>query len=278
MCFGQLREPYTARVTRESTARQRRKRLRLRLVTVGATVVALAAAITVAISGPHGVNPAPSASATLTPTEPVPAITPTPSETPTPTTAPSTQWDIDSASSFTVVVNKQRPLRPLDYVPADLRAVNVAHTWDPQLRDAAATAVERMFAAATSEAGLSLASNSAYRSYATQQKIYKGDDLSTARPGFSEHQTGLAIDIGAASGKCSLATCFASTPEGKWLAGNAWRFGFVLRYPDGQTAVTGYEFEPWHYRFIGIDAAAAYHAAGSTSLEAFFGLPAAPNY
>ena len=204
---------------------------------------------------------------------------PTPTPTPTPTASKaSTNFNIDDPTSFTVVVNKQRPLNPQDYTPADLRTVNVPHTWAPQLRDAAATAVETMFADAQSQAGLALASNSAYRSYSAQQSIYDGNDASTARPGYSEHQTGLAIDIGAESGKCSLAACFADTAEGQWLAANAWKYGFVLRYPDGQTAVTGYEFEPWHYRYIGVDAAKAYHDAGATTLEQFFGLPAAPSY
>lgn len=239
------------------------------------TVIALVAAATAgAVSPSARPTPAGSVSAASVPT-PTPTPTPTPSATPAPTVA---SWNIDDPNSLTVIVNKQRPLNPQDFTPADLREVNVPHTWAPMLRDEAATAVESMFAAASAEAGLSLASNSAYRSYSAQQSIYNGDDLSTARPGYSEHQTGLAIDIGAESGNCSLAQCFADTAEGQWLAGNAWRFGFVLRYPAGQTDVTGYEFEPWHYRYIGPAAAEAYHAAGASTLEAFFGLPAAPSY
>lgn len=239
------------------------------------TVIALVAAATAgAVSPSARPTPAGSVSAASVPT-PTPTPTPTPSATPTPTVA---SWNIDDPNSLTVIVNKQRPLNPQDFTPVDLREVNVPHTWAPMLRDEAATAVESMFAAASAEAGLSLASNSAYRSYSAQQAIYNGDDLSTARPGFSEHQTGLAIDIGAESGNCSLAQCFADTAEGQWLAENAWRFGFVLRYPAGQTDVTGYEFEPWHYRYIGPAAAEAYHAAGASTLETFFGLPAAPSY
>lgn len=206
----------------------------------------------------------------------------TPTATPIPTSGtqqPATQrFDIDSPSSITVVVNKQRPLQPRDYEPSDLVDVDVPHTWAPKLRAVAAAAVVEMFAAAKAEAGLTLASNSAYRSYSSQQSIYDGNDALTARPGYSEHQTGLAIDIGASSGRCSLASCFADTPEGEWLAANAYRFGFILRYPKGLEGVTGYEFEPWHYRYVGTEVAADMRERKVPTLEDYFGLPAAPSY
>ena len=169
-------------------------------------------------------------------------------------------------------------MNPQDFAPADLVDVPVEHTWEPQLRQEASDAVVAMFQAAADEAGLALASNSAYRSYDAQVRIYDGDDLATARPGYSEHQTGLAIDIGAASGDCSLDACFGDTAEGVWLRDNAWRFGFILRYPADKTAVTGYEFEPWHFRYVGVDLATEMHDTGVTTLEEFFGLPPAPEY
>ena len=86
------------------------------------------------------------------------------------------------------------------------------------------------------------------------------------------------MDIGAASGDCSLAECFADTPEGAWLRDNAWRFGFIMRYPADKTDVTGYSFEPWHYRYVGTELATELHDTGFTTLEEFFGLPAAPDY
>ncbi len=177
-----------------------------------------------------------------------------------------------------MVVNKLRPLDPQDYVPADLVDVPVEHTWPPLLRQEASDAVVAMFQAALDEAGLELASNSAYRSYAAQEEIYDGDDLSTARPGFSEHQTGLTMDIGAASGECSLDACFGETDEGIWLRDNAWRFGFILRYPADKTPITGYEYEPWHFRYVGVALATEMRETGFTTLEEFFGLPAAPEY
>jgi len=195
---------------------------------------------------------------------------------------------IDKASSYWVVVNKQRPLSPQKYAASDLRTVKVAHTYAPVMRDKAATAVETMFTAyAKTHPGKAMKSQSAYRSYSAQVSTYNGwvsrlgkkaADLTSARPGYSEHQTGLAIDIATADSSCTLRACFASTNQGKWLAKNSWKYGFILRYPKGQTDVTGYEFEPWHYRFVGVSLAKEYHDTGATTLEGFFGLPAAEDY
>jgi D-alanyl-D-alanine carboxypeptidase len=171
-------------------------------------------------------------------------------------------------------------------VPPDLVDVPVPHTNAPQLRKVASDAVVTMFAAAKRD-GLDLASNSAYRSYTYQVGIYGTDvndlgraaaDRLIARPGYSEHQTGLAIDLGARSGRCSLAECFGAIPEGRWIAANAWRFGFVLRYPKGDDRITGYEYEPWHLRYVGTAVAAAVHRRHGEPLETYFGLPAAPTY
>ncbi|KQX05287.1 MULTISPECIES: M15 family metallopeptidase [unclassified Leifsonia] len=278
--------------------RASRRVRRNRTIVVATTVVVLVAGATAAgvITGAHGADgptsadpsrsgsPTASASQTPTPTRPAPA------QTPTPTAVPSfdkAARSIDDPASIWVVSDKLRPLNPVDYEPADLVDVPVAHTWDPVLRQEASDAVVAMFQTASDEAGLALASNSAYRSFSTQQSVYdddvaalgqEGADLSTARPGFSEHQTGLAIDIGAESGDCSLSQCFADTAEGQWLAANAYRFGYLLRYPADKVPVTGFEFEPWHYRYIGVDLATEMHRSGVTTLEEFFGLPAAPNY
>jgi D-alanyl-D-alanine carboxypeptidase len=183
-------------------------------------------------------------------------------------------------------VNKRRPLRPRDFVPPDLVAVPVPHTNPPQLRREAAAAVVRLVRAADA-AGVRLLSISAYRSFAAQQRVYgedlrtygrAGADRQTARPGYSEHQTGLAIDLGARSGRCALAECFGATPEGRWIAANAWRFGFVLRYPKGAERITGYEYEPWHLRYVGTGLAADLHRSPGEPLERYFGLPDAPGY
>ena len=264
------------------SARVRRNRL---IAGAIALAVVLGGSITAAAllvaGGGEGVNPAASASVDATPTPTPTAERPSPVATPTP--APVETFDraarsIDDPMSIWVVVDKLRPLQPMDFEPTDLVSVPVAHTWEPLLRQEASNAVVALFAAAKAEAGLSLASNSAYRSYAAQQNVYVGDDELTARPGFSEHQTGLSIDIGAESGMCSIEVCFADLPEGQWLRDNAHRFGFILRYPADKQAVTGYQFEPWHFRYVGVDLAEEMRATGVTTLEEFFGLPAAPAY
>lgn len=213
---------------------------------------------------------------TPTPTpRPAPAVEPPPA---TIDTFDRAARSIDDPTSIWVVVNKLRPMNPQDFEPDDLVEVPVEHTNEPELRQEASDAVVAMFQAALDEADLELASNSAYRSYSAQESVYDGDDLTTARPGFSEHQTGLTIDIGALSGECSLNECFGDTPEGIWLRDNAWRFGFILRYPADKTPITGYSFEPWHFRYVGTDLAAEMHDTGVTTLEEFFGLPPAPDY
>jgi D-alanyl-D-alanine carboxypeptidase len=77
---------------------------------------------------------------------------------------------------------------------------------------------------------------------------------------------------------CSLDACFGTTPQGQWLAANAWRFGFLLRYPADKVDVTGYTYEPWHFRYIGVDLATEMHNTGVTTLEEFFGVPGGTVY
>jgi D-alanyl-D-alanine carboxypeptidase len=196
--------------------------------------------------------------------------------------------DIDDASSITVVVNKQRALSPLDYTPADLVTVNVAQgTAGPvRLRADAAHAAEALFAAFATETGHELESESAYRSYADQQSTYDsiassigdaGAADSAAKPGYSEHQTGLAIDVGQRDSSCRARDCFADTDASAWLRKHAYEYGFIIRYPAGQESVTGYEAEPWHLRYLGRAFAEDVHFHAS-SLEAYFGLGAAPDY
>ena len=212
--------------------------------------------------------------------------------TPTPTPIPvfdKAALSIDDPASLWVVVNKLRPL-PIDYQPGDL--VNVGEG-SGQLRAEAAAAIEAMFAQFQVESGLQMQSISAFRSYETQDSLYNGykqrcgqesADQFSARAGHSEHQTGLAVDIAALPDDCPLQecaddpTCFAGSPQGLWLAANAYNWGFVLRYPSDKTPVTGYEFEPWHYRYVGVALATEMHDTGITTLEEFFGLPAAPTY
>ena len=240
------------------------------------------------------------ATATATPTDtptPTSTVTATPSATeaappgPTTTTAANLALagDISSASSVTVLVNKLTPLNPVDYAPddlVDLVSIGVPSMNAHALRAAAADAAKAMYQQALAE-GIRLDFTSGYRSSETQSALYEGyvaslgqegADATSARPGYSEHQTGLAIDISSPDAGCPLEACFADTHEGQWLADRAWEFGFVLRYPKGETAITGYEFEPWHFRYVGTAVAAAMHEQGVATYEQFLGTPAAPDY
>lgn len=217
---------------------------------------------------------------------PEPAATGIPTPAPTPTFDRSAR-SIDDPESIWVVSNKLRPLNPVEYRPADLVEAAVPHVYTPLLRKPAADAVVELFDAARAEAGLKLQSQSAFRSYETQVSVYNTyvanhgqarADISSARPGHSEHQTGLTLDISSVPAQCTLDACFGDTPHGKWLAENSWRFGFVLRYPEGMTDVTGFKYEPWHFRYVGVELATELHEQGISTLEEFFGLPPAPSY
>ncbi len=221
------------------------------------------------------------------PTIPATTATPTPTPTPTPTGFDKHAHSTTDPNSIWVVVNKLRPLRPKSYGPHDIVNVPVAHDNPPQLRKAAGAALVRMFAAGKAAGAGGMQIQSAWRPYATQVRVYAGwvnslgraqADRQSARPGYSEHQTGLAVDISPVPLKCALAACFGTTSQGRWLAANAYRFGFLLRYPADKTRVTGYEYEPWHFRYIGVPLATEMHKEHVETLEEFFGLPAAPDY
>lgn len=215
---------------------------------------------------------------------PKPTPSPTPTPEPTPEPAPAPVYDLDSPSSITVVVNKQRPMNPIDWAPDDLvMPEGIPNVWGHPIRAEAAAALQQMYAAA-SDAGVPFTITSGYREYWLQKEIYDGlvaqggvefADRDTARPGYSEHQTGLTVDLYGNEG-CQLAACFGETATGMWLRDNAYRFGYILRYHDGQQATVGYTYEPWHFRYVGVDVATAMHDQGVLNLEDFFGLPPAP--
>lgn len=212
-------------------------------------------------------------------------------ETPTPEPKPEPTFDltafsIDDPDSLWVVADKLRPLDPKDYEPKDLVRLNLPHRYDPTMRSAAAGAYKVMYKAAKRD-GVRLVIQSAYRSYNNQVGVYNGwvnklgqekADLQSARPGHSEHQTGLSVDIAAGNGACTIAECFGKTPEGRWLTEHAWEYGWVLRYPKGLTDITGYKYEPWHWRYVGRGLAAELHKTPNITLEEFWGLPPAPDY
>lgn len=199
---------------------------------------------------------------------------------------------LDKPDSIWWVVSKVRPLSPLQYAPSDLVVPKISLRYssgnsEMRLRKESATALEEMVAAAKT-ANINLLLASGYRSYQLQVAVYNanvqkygqaGADKQSARPGTSEHQTGLAADLGSTSRQCEIEECFADMPEGKWLAANAHMYGFVLRYPEGKYDVTGYTYEPWHFRYVGKDLSQELHSRGTKTLEEFFGIvPASQPY
>ncbi|QAY61770.1 D-alanyl-D-alanine carboxypeptidase family protein [Microbacterium protaetiae] len=188
-----------------------------------------------------------------------------------------------------VVVDKLRPLEPADYAPSPRSKPTDVRSLDGSgLRSDAARALAALGKAARAAGAGEIALNSGYRSYTTQQGNYgtqksergqSGADAVSARPGYSEHQTGLAGDVVPCTGDaCGTLDDIAGTTQGDWIVAHAWEYGWVVRYEKGETDVTGYSPEPWHLRYIGTDLAKAYHQGGYHTLEEFFGLPAAPDY
>jgi D-alanyl-D-alanine carboxypeptidase len=260
-------------------------------------VTALAIAlVTAALAGcTSGSTPdaSPSATPSAPPSPAAPPSTPDPTVEPEPVTPPAepvfdkAALSIDDPASLWVVSDKLRPLSPVDYAPTDLVTVDVASQNPPVFRREAGDALVALFAAGEAEGAGQFQVQSAYRSYATQVTVYQGwvaqlgqaqADIQSARPGHSEHQTGLVADISPVPLSCALQACFGDTPQGQWLAANAWRWGWLLRYPADKTAVTGFTYEPWHFRYVGVPLATEMHETGVTTLEEFFGLPAAPTY
>lgn len=205
--------------------------------------------------------------------------TDTKKDTPQPT-AVQPALDINTASSQYVLVNKTHPLNPIDYRPADLVSSVVATSSsdssdEKSIRELIKPELVQMFTDAKA-ANLDLIMNSGFRSSKLQSFYYNnyvknsGQDAAnrfSAKPGYSEHQTGLAFDVSYASRKCYLEVCFAETEAGKWLADNAHKYGFILRYPNGKESVTGYQFEPWHFRYVGKEVAKAIYDKSTTYEE-----------
>lgn len=172
---------------------------------------------------------------------------------------------------------------PENYIPADLVRPNVPFSFgDAKLekslmRVEAAEALEKMFVDARND-GIELAAVSGYRSYGRQETLFNaevnkvGEEKAlqaVARPGSSEHQTGLTMDISSKTNNFNLNEQFGSTKEGVWLAHNAHKYGFILRYPRGKEGITGYMYEPWHFRYVGIRAATEIYENDWT-LEEYF--------
>ncbi len=184
----------------------------------------------------------------------------------------NTATTYNNPTSINVVVNKKHCMQPLGYVPGDLVTSNGA-----TLSAKAIAAYNQMYAAAAS-AGQPFYVTSSYRSYNAQVSTYNhwvatsgqaGADTYSARPGYSEHQTGFAFDV-AANG-CTL-DCFGSTSQYQWFQQNAASYGFIQRYYAGYESITGYKAEEWHYRYVSTAVAKDMQAKGVKTLEQYWNI------
>lgn len=177
-----------------------------------------------------------------------------------------------------ILVNKynKAPSVPLALVKPDVTPTRPELAENTYMRPEAAAALEELFAGAM-EDEIILYATSGFRSYSTQKAIFerklekmseRAANASVAKPGYSEHQTGLAMDVeGHSSLGSGLVEDFGETPEGIWLAEHCHEYGFIIRYPKGKTDITGYIYEPWHIRYVGKEAAAEIAALDVTFEE-----------
>ncbi len=177
--------------------------------------------------------------------------------------------NIDNQDDLAVLVNKYHKLSN-DYVPSDLEKINSKYQWlgrSNELRKDAREAFEKMCEAATKD-NIYIYAGSGYRSYQTQLYLYntyvkrdgfKAAETYSARASYSEHQTGLAMDIANKSGFISK-----NDKEYNWLVKNSYKYGFILRYPEDKENITGYMYEEWHYRYLGTTLAKEVYDSGLT--------------
>ena len=246
-----------------------------RIILIAAIIiVVLGSGVTVFALHASPKKPAPVATkTTVTAKTTVASSTPPPTSTPTtPASSCNSSTTHNDPTSIDVMVNKKHCLIPIDYAPTDLVSMDGA-----TISAKAAPSFDAMIKAAAS-AGIDLTVTSSYRSYATQQSVYAGwvaesgqaaADTYSARPGYSEHQTGFAVDLGANGETLSN---FNGTPAANWLIANAATYGFIERYPSGYEAITGYEDEEWHYRFVGTTVAEDMQAKGIKTLEQYWNM------
>lgn len=190
---------------------------------------------------------------------------------------------VTNPEAIAVIVNKERSLPP-GYEPDDLVKPNVPFSFSGEnernyMREEAARALESLFQHAEEE-GIILNAVSGYRTFATQRMLFNhyvltdGEEEArqySALPGTSEHQTGLAMDVSAPSigNRIGTSAKFEETEEGKWISEHAVHHGFIIRYPEGKEHITGYVYEPWHLRYVGMELAQRIHEQEIT-LEEFF--------
>ena len=179
-------------------------------------------------------------------------------------------YDTDISKDTIMLVNKFYHLSA-SYEREDLENVSLQYAYDDNIASSLVIeAYEKMRQEVKSELNVSLMINSSYRSFNEQEQTYidfrKNDDI-VARPGYSEHQTGLAIDLTSLEHK--MADQFTESDEYKWLLENCHRYGFILRYPENKKFITGYDTESWHFRYVGVEHATKMYQENLT-LEEYY--------
>ena len=207
-------------------------------------------------------------------------LTTTASTTSTTTTKTTTQKVENTSNEIKyvdgiMIVNKSYSL-PSNYVPSNTYKSAVGLNYCSDCLDVTAYEQYKLMKADATAIGLNIWIQSGYRSYSLQESLYNkyvnrdGKDAAdrySARPGHSEHQTGLAFDLN------SVSDDFQYTSEGKWINDNCYKYGFILRYPKGKEEITGYKYESWHLRYVGVDLATKLYNNGDwITLEEYFNL------
>jgi D-alanyl-D-alanine carboxypeptidase len=250
------------------------------IVGVVAVVLAFVVLLTVAADSFGGDDPSPAIPSVQDPTETASAEAPTsaPSNAPA-TTAPTTPPTVDANGAIIVACGDI--LAPLDKqhrlerscVPSDLQALPAEFASGTQRMRAESRNAMVEFLTAAKQAGYAMYINSSFRSFEAQSATYdfwvreygkEYADRTSARPGHSEHQMGTTADIGWQG--CEL-ECTIGSPEADWIAENAYKFGFIVSYPQGKEQITGYAYEPWHVRYVGKATALEVHNSGLTLHE-----------
>lgn len=186
----------------------------------------------------------------------------------------SSSDDNDYKAEIKVTVVKQTGLTYIDGILIANKTYSLPSDYNPGgLTPETNDAFDKLVQGAAND-GINIYLSSGFRSYSLQSQIYNQycadygqaqADTFSARPGYSEHQTGMAIDVNI------IDDSFAGTPEAIWIENHCFEYGFILRYPKGKDNITGYKYEPWHIRYIGIDKAKAVHDSGLT-LEEYLGI------
>lgn len=264
---------------RQKTRRNNKRKVMI--VLVGVAIMAGAAGVYLYFGMPRHAAVEPPKSPAIAQPQPQQKSQPIAIALPNATPIVPLKENYNADSSVWHVVSKDYPLTDAHYVPVGLELATVPARTDKtaaerSLRTDIMPAVEQLFGAMKT-AGYDMMIGSGYRSYDLQTMYFnnyaKANGAAAANqfsalPGQSEHQTGLAFDIGYQNSNCYVNECFGDTPAGQWIAAHSFEYGFIVRYPKDKTAITKYNYEPWHLRYVGKELATALHQSGLTLDEA----------